>query len=338
MELMRAAIAAHQQGKQGEAETKAKQALAITPKDPKIHIILAYIYIAQEKAKEASEAFGAAIKLDPTDKDVYLVKAQVDSIRGERAEALKGVKKALELDPKFADAHLLLGQLLEKNVNNTDKAIAEYQTALSLDPKLYKAHEALGEIFYDKKDLKSAEEHYKQSIALDPQHMAGRSDLGRMLVEQGRLVEARALWEGRTSDEDSMRPTFFAMLTRAENLKRATEAAAQNPDDPVALVDLGLAVMEGDSWVLNDRHERALVHFRKALALKPDYARAQYGIVKAFIELASYADYKTASAENKKVDVEMAKLRKLDPKLADEMADYRRTYQGGLIVDTTKKP
>lgn len=335
---MRAAIAAHQQGKLDEAEAKTKQALAITPKDPRIHIILAYVYIAQEKAKEASEAFGMAIKLDPTDKDVYLVKAQVDSIRGEKAEALTGVKKALELDPRYADAHLLLGKLLENDTRQTDKAIAEYQTALSIDPQLYKAHEALGELFSDKKDLKSAEEHYKQSIAFDPQHIAGRTHLGRILVEQGRLVEARALWEGRTSDEDNMRPTFFAMLTRAENLKRATEAAAQHPDDPVALVDLGLAVMEGDSWVLNDRHERALVHFRKALALKPDYARAQYGIVKAFIELASYADYKTVSAENKKIDVEMAKLRKLDPKLADEMADYRRTYQGGLIVDTTKKP
>ncbi len=334
MALMRAAIAAQKQGKMDEAEANAKKALAITPKDPQIHIILAYIYLEQDKAKEASDTFATAIKLDPTDKDVYLVKAQVDNFRGAQKDALAGVKKALELDPNFADAHLLLGKMLRRDVRQTDKAIAEYQLAVNFDPQLFEAYEALAELFEYKKDLKSAEDNYKKSVALDPKHMAGRWNLGRIFLKQGRVAEARELWESRTSDEDTMRPTFITELQWAENLKRANEAVAQHPDDPAALVDLGFAVMEGEaSWVMNDRWERAIVHFKKALALKPDYARAQYGIVKAYIQMASFR-----TDDNKNVDLELAKLRKLDSKLADEMVAYRKSFHGELIAEPPTKP
>ena len=81
---MQAAIAAHKQGKMGEAEAKGKKALALSPKDPNIHVFLAYVYLEQDKGKEASEAFAAALKLKPTDKGIYFVKAQVDQLRGER--------------------------------------------------------------------------------------------------------------------------------------------------------------------------------------------------------------------------------------------------------------
>src|ERR1700741_2560730 len=163
----------------------------------------------------------------------------------------------------------MLGKLLEHKVSDQPKAIEAYQKAVSINPQLFQVYEAIGEIFQSQQQVKSAEESYRKSIAVDPFHMAGRFNLGRILVAQGRLAEARELWEGRTSDEDNAMPPFIVQLTRAENLKRATDAVAQTPNDPVALVDLGLATMEGDSWVMNSRQERAMVHFNKALELKP---------------------------------------------------------------------
>jgi hypothetical protein len=58
------------------------------------------------------------------------------------------------------------------------------------------------------------------------------------------------------------------LLRRTENLKRATEALAQKPNDPDALVDMGLAVMDGESWVLNGRQKSAIVYFKKALEIR----------------------------------------------------------------------
>jgi thioredoxin-like negative regulator of GroEL len=104
----------------------------------------------------------------------------------------------------------------------------------------------LAEYLNRRKDEKGAEEVFRQGMAADPKHMGGRFALGRMLVKQGRLSEARELWEGKTSDEDRTMPQFIELLKRAENLKRATDALATRPKDPEALIDMGLAVMEGD--------------------------------------------------------------------------------------------
>src|SRR6187551_208371 len=84
---------------------------------------------------------------------------------------------------------------------------------------------------------------------------------------------------------------------------------------------MGLTVLDGDAWVVDGRHERALEYFRNALALKPNFARAQYAIVKAYIEMAS-----TFKKYNQNVDEEMVKLRTMDAKLAEEAVKYRKSY------------
>jgi hypothetical protein len=119
------------------------------------------------------------------------------------------------------------------------------------------------------------------------------------------------------------------LLTRAENLKRAVETLAQKPNDPNALLEMGLAVMDGESWIVDSRQERAIVYFRKALVIQPGFVKAQYNIVKAMVQ---YMDRK-----DKKLDRELAKLRQLDSDLAKEMEEYRKTYEGGLI-GTPLKP
>ena len=155
--------------------------------------------------------------------------------------------------------------------------------------------------------------------------MTHRFSLGRILVEQGRLTEARTLWEGRTSDRDNPFPNFITLLERAEKLKQATEALAQKPDDPEALLQMGLMMMEGESWSVDGRPDRAIVYFRKALEIKPNFAKAQFAICKAYVQLADFD-----KGKNKNVDEEIAKLRKLDNKLADEITDYRKKYSGAL--------
>jgi len=333
LKLLQTAFGQYQESRYEEALANCAKALAIDPKDRRAYVLMGYVYAAQDKLKEASDAVAKAIKIDPTDQEVILLKGQYDYRRGAKDEALKNIRRAIELDPKYAEAHFMLGKLLENTVSEQDKAIAAYETAVSLKPQLFLAYAALGEIYDDKDQPKKAEENYRKSMALDPNHAAGRFNLGRILLKQKRLDEARKLWDERTSDEDDRRPTFITELQWAENLKRTTEAVTQHPDDPAALVELGFATMEGPSWVWDLRQERAMAHFKNALELKPDYARAQMGIVKAYIELASMR-----TEDNKNVDRELAKLRKLDVKLVAEMISYRKSFTGELIASPPTKP
>jgi cytochrome c-type biogenesis protein CcmH/NrfG len=175
------------------------------------------------------------------------------------------------------------------------------------------------------KDKKAAEQVFRDVIERDPNKMVGRFDLGRLLVEEGRITEAREIWNGRTSDKDNTFPNFIVLLERADKKKAAEDNLAKNPNSPEALLQMGLMVMDGESWVVDGRQEKAILFFQKALGVKPDYADAQYAICQAYVQMAD-----TYKAKNKETDQEIAKLRKMDPKLADRITEYRKTYSGGL--------
>lgn len=308
-----------------EALTNCLKASTLNPQDHRPYVLAGQIYMKKHKGKSASEAFANAIRLQPKSKELYLLKAIADDFRGATEDAVAACRKALEIDPEYAEAYERLGHVLHWRAERRPEAIAAYESALKINPRLFSVYESLGETALSAEDEKRAEELFRQAMIVDPTHMSGRFGLGRLLVKQGRLAEARELWEGRSSDRDRVSPKFIDLLNRAENLKRATETLAQKPNDPDALVDMGLAVMDGEFWVSDGRQKRAIVYFKKALELRPKYAKAQYNIVKGYIEVAFMH-----RNENKTVDEELKKLRKLDPALAKEMEEYRKNYVGGL--------
>ncbi|MBD0372694.1 MAG: hypothetical protein ICV60_17750 [Pyrinomonadaceae bacterium] len=312
--------------KYDEALANCVKAASLRPKDYRPHAIAGLVYMAQMKMRSASEELAKAIQLEPGNKQLYLVKAQADARRGAKEEALAGARKALELDPNFAEAYATIGDTLAYDEKRKGEAVVAYQSAIKANPRFLAPYEPLGELLAHAKDEKGAEEVFRKGMAADPKRMAGRFALGRLMVKQGRLKEARELWEGRTSDKDYTFPNFITVLERAEKLKRATDALAQKPDDPEALLEMGLALMEGDSWVVDRRQERALVYFKKALEIRPDFVKAQYALCKAYIQLAD-----TLSDKNKfPVEEELARLRRLDAKLADELEEYRKKYSPGI--------
>ena len=329
-ELIKSALELYKQGKYDEALAKCVKAAELNPKDFRPHSISGISYMAQRKMKSASEAFARAIELNPKHKFLYLYKAKSDRMRNERELAVAASRKAIELDPNFVEAYLIIAEVLQYDEKRRDEAEEAFRSALKADPNSLNALVEFGSFlsFY-KKDKKGAEEHFRKAMQLDPKKMAGRFELGRMMVEQNRLKEAREIWDGRTTDEDRTFPNFIDVLERAERLQKATDALAQKPDDPETLLAMGNAVMEGDSWRVDGRQKKALVHFQKALKIKPDFAAAQYAIVKAYIQIAD-----TYKDENKNVDEELAKLKKMDAKLAAEMEEYRKTYSGGLKISS----
>ena len=330
--LLQAAHELYKQRKFDEALANLSKAADLSPKDFRPHVLAGFVYLAQRKLKNASQEFENAIQLNPKDKKLYLYKGQTDRLRNAHAEALATYRRAVEVDPNFAEAYSLIGELLMWDKDRQPEGIAAFQKAIKLDPHLFAAYEGLGQLFaYAKRD-KEAEEVLRQGMAADPKKMSGRFVLGRMLVKQGRLKEARELWNGRTSDKDNTIPSFIAVLERAEKLQKATDALAKNPKDPDRLIEMGFVVMEGDSWVVDGRQKRAIAYFRQALDMDPARTRAQYGIVKAYIQIAD-----TFKDENKNVDLELAKLKTLDAKLANELEEYRKTYQGGLRAVAPEK-
>lgn len=330
-ELMQSGRILYREKKYDEAIVYFEKAAQLLTDDPRPFILIGRTYQRQVKFKNASDAYAKASLRQPDNKEIYLLKAQVDSWRNAIDETLAACHKALELDPTSAEAYQIIGDTLAPHEKHRAEAISAYSSAIKADPKSRSSYRALGSLYETAKDEKNAEEIYRQSMKADPDKMLGRFPLGRIMVKQGRLVEARELWNGRTSDDDSTMPTFIAILERTENLERATAALAKTPNSPEALIQMGLAVMEGDFWVGDGRQERAITYFEQALKLKPNYAKAQYGICKAYIEIAATFPKKKVLA-----DQALVKLKVLSPALAIELEKYRQTYKPGFEVTPLK--
>jgi cytochrome c-type biogenesis protein CcmH/NrfG len=210
----------YEEHKFDEALAPCLKARELLPNDYRPHAMAGFIYAIQHKYKESSDALAEAVRLNPK-KEYYLVKARVD-YEFAPAEAVVAARKAIEIDPNYAEAYAELGNVLAFQEQTRAEGIAALRTALRLNPKLFVANEVLGTALMFAKDDKGAEEAFRHAIEGDPKHMAGRFRLGRMLIKQGRLAEARKLWDERTSDVDGELPPFIELLKHAENAKRST--------------------------------------------------------------------------------------------------------------------
>lgn len=320
-------------GEYEKALSLATQLQERAPKDPRPLHVIGAAYYGQKKYNEASEAFGRSMTLDPTRKPIYLAKAHVDALRGEIDTALASLRKAIDIYPTFALAHEMLGDFLRADAKSRAEAILAYRTALSIDPSLKGVYPKLALALQLSGDEEGYSEVARKIMEDDPKKMDRRFDLGRSLVKQGKLKEARELWESRGEGKDNTFPNFITVLERAEKLKTATEAYNAKPENPDTLLAYGYAVMDGDHWVVDGRQKKAIVHFRKALEIRPDFTQAQYAICKAFVQIAD--TYRSANVE---LDKELSTLRKMDSKLAADIDEYRKTYKGGFRGIPAPKP
>lgn len=331
--ILQTAMSLYSQQKFDEALEKCQQATRLTPQDHRPLALIGFIYMGQLKMKSASESFAKAIQLQPQNKYLYLSKASADFHRNARDEAAVSAQRAIEIDPSYTEAYALLGDALRWNEARKNEAISAYRKALVLNPKFLLTYEPLGELLFELGDTKDAEEILRRGMDTDPKNMTGRFTLGRKLVKLGRLTEARELWNGRTADIDNTRPKFITVLERAEKLQKAKDDLSKNPKSPELLVNLGFAVMDGDPWIMDKRQEHAIEYFKQALAINPKFARAQYGICKAYIQLANHP---LGSKLN--VNTEISKLRKMNPELAKEIDEYQKNggegRPGGIIFGT----
>lgn len=325
--LITVAIRLYELKQYDKAIETASNAVKQFPNDYRPWAIIGNCYLAQWKMKSASEAYAKAAEIRPEMRSLWYSKAFADRMRNARDESIAAARKAIEIDPYYAEAYGILGESLSMGSKDNKGAIEAFRMALKLKPGLSKASENLGMLLSSEGEKKEAEEVFRKAMELDPQKMICRFSLGRLLVTEGRLVEARQVWNERKYDEKNTFPLFITLLERAEKKKTASDKLSASPNDTEALLEMGFVEMDGESWVVDGRQKRAIKYFEKALKIKPDLAKAQYGICKAYVQI---ADLEKNSSDN--LNRELTKLRKMDAKLADEIEQYRKTFSGALKI------
>jgi Tfp pilus assembly protein PilF len=126
-----------------------------------------------------------------------------------------------------------------------DEAASDFKTAVKMDPKYIKAYYALGQANEKMNKIKEAEDAYEQAVKIKSDYLPAREALGLICFRQKKFVEAEKSLE-IASKHGSTLPEVYYSLGQID--QRENEC------------------------------KDAIVNYKKALKLDPDYLPAQNGL------------------------------------------------------------
>ena len=198
--------------------------------------------------QQEQSLLAAATPVNPEAHDLYL--RGLYSMRGMESagaseKAIKYFQQAIEKDPNYAVAYSALSRVysiwipgMTRSPRSLMPKAREFALkALSLDNTLADAHAVLGMIalFYDW-DWSAAEKEYKQTMALNPNHVWAHERHARGLAAQGRkeeaIAEAKQVLVLSPTPSEWDYPIWVFILTRRYDLaqERAQELLEVAPN------------------------------------------------------------------------------------------------------------
>ena len=204
--------------------------------------------------KRSQEAFEKAVAARPGNSDYHHWLGKAYGRRAETSNPLaapmlatkarNSFEKAVELNPKNAEA---INDLFSYYVEapgflggGLDKAAALAKRIEALDKAEY--HYSMAQIAQKRKEIKTAEFHFRQAFNLAPRSLGRALDLAKFLNRQGRAQESEAIFaQAEKLDPASPRLLFeraSAYVESKRNLDRARQLLEQylrsplSPDDP----------------------------------------------------------------------------------------------------------
>jgi tetratricopeptide (TPR) repeat protein len=211
--------------------------------------------------------------------DYYTGEQQRLAAAGDVAGAMEASRKAVRLDPFDTDA-LQAQSFLWRQQKRRDRAILALKEALERDPINYLPYLTLANLRLGMGDLDAAVKGYRDVLQLNPNAVSARSSLAQTLARQGKLQEAKEVYEaleGETSISYQDRYDLGRIQVRTgepvegvKNIRRARRMAASElkmPRTQVAvrqiLISMDLAT--ADAFVVQGRNGQA----RRILAQSP---------------------------------------------------------------------
>jgi predicted O-linked N-acetylglucosamine transferase (SPINDLY family) len=249
--------------------------------------------------RQAIQYFERAITVQPNNSGAHCNRGLALKQLNQLEAALKCFDKAIELDPASAIAHYSRAET-NKDLGLVEEALTSYEKAVLINPGFFQAHFRLGALFQQIGRLDDAIGSYDQVIRVNPDHFDAHANRAFSLHALGRYAETVASCDRALA----LRPDQAALYSFRGDVLRALDqleaalasygrAISINPDDAETHCNHGATLL------LLEKVE-AIASFDRAIALKPDYARAYFYRGYSRHKLGQFdlatADYKVVAA------------------------------------------
>jgi len=124
------------------------------------------LFIEMGEGNKAVQLMSKGISLIPNDEELYLRAVEYNYYMGYYQSAINFANDLLKINKFNADAYFLKG-MIYKELEDTSKAISNFQTCVEQDPAHYNAYMQLGLLFSEKKD-NIALRYFENALNIEP--------------------------------------------------------------------------------------------------------------------------------------------------------------------------
>ena len=145
--------------------------------------ILTFIYLEQEKIKDAYHAITNASKIDPKDFKVLINLGLILFKLGLYDKSILTFEKVLEINKDNFSAYINLGAVYQKK-NDFKNAELNYLKAIKINPNSSIVYNNLANTLKDLNRLEEVEHNYKKALKIDPNYKKASENLNLFLREK----------------------------------------------------------------------------------------------------------------------------------------------------------
>jgi tetratricopeptide (TPR) repeat protein len=179
-----------QDGRLVQAFDLARQLRRDEPANPGGPLAMGLVLLAQERPRDAVDAFATAIAMKPDLVEGYRGLGLARQAIGQTARAAASYERAVALDGNDVDSLTRLAAIVSEGPNGVDRALALATRAAELRPNAPEVLDTLGWIHYRRGAYAEAERMLVRAIERAPHHGLIQYHLGMVYVRLGRPREA----------------------------------------------------------------------------------------------------------------------------------------------------
>ncbi len=291
-----------EQKKFGESRQMLGDMLKANPSSPKVLLQIGFVNLAENKFKDAEEAFRRCYQLNPADINGLMGVVQTYLAQNKIDQAIQVLRAEIAKTPTRADFHLALADVGVRT-GRWDMALSEYQTVLSTTAKGSKTqgeiYRRIGETQRFKGDLNAAIVSLQAARQTLPDDKGVLGDLALMLDKAGKWPDAEKVYQAANklypNEPLLLNNLAFGMAEHGEDLDQALGMAQKARQLRSNLPEISDTL--GWIYLKKNLPDNALQIFQGLVAAAPDNSTFRYHLGMA---LSQKGDRQRALQELKK--------------------------------------
>ena len=267
-------------GRKDDARKTAQSALETAPGNVDVHLVLAYLALADGSAEKAMQALDQALRIDPKHRDTLLLKGDLLRATGKSSDAAALYREVVQISPRHTQARLALADIAIAD-NKLDEARKEVDAALKISPGNLQARYTQALIDFREKKTEIARDHLAAVLKAAPGFVPALLLGGSIEYALGNLQTA----EAHLNKVIKAAPNNLY----AVRLLAASQLRLGRPDDAARTLapalkstnpDAGVLVVAGEIALAKKDFSQASTYFEQAAQRNPDSAaiRTELGI------------------------------------------------------------